>query len=123
MEWKTIGKIKVTRHFEFEACHRLPEYDGDCARFHGHTYKMEVTVEGAVDHETGMVIDFKHLNNIVKENIIQNVDHRDLTEVFPFRTTAENMVSFFAKTLLDSGLNVCQIKLWETTNSYATWEA
>ena len=43
--------VSVTRHEEFEAAHRLRDYDGACTNLHGHSYKIEVTVTGCCASE------------------------------------------------------------------------
>lgn len=136
--------MRITRHEEFEVAHVLPEYPGPCGNLHGHTYKIEVTVEGPQkEKEWGMVIDFNVLKSIIKEVV---PDHRFVynsknpspleTEIvsvldkygckivgYPFATTAENMSQYFAQQinnkLKDYEVEVVEIKLWETTNSFA----
>jgi len=142
--------MRVTRHEEFETAHLLPGYKGPCGNLHGHSYKIEVTVEGPQSSESwGMVLDFNYLKEAIKEVV---PDHRfvfnalepsevekDIIEVlkkhelkyvgYPFDTTAENMVGFFAEQIDEyikyelgfTDLDVVEVKLWETTNSHATW--
>lgn len=124
--------IKVTKRFTFDAAHFLPNHKGKCASMHGHTYRLEVTVvsengkliESGSDE--GMVIDFSDLKAIVKAEVIDKVDHKVLNEVFPFRTTAENIASHIFSILTDKlqplGVKVAKIKLWETQDSYAEVE-
>ena len=116
--------IKVTKLFEFEASHFLPEYKGACSRLHGHSYKMSVTVQGNIDKDTGMVLDFSELKHKVEEYIINLVDHTFLNDKFVM-PTAENMVVQFAiilkGVLKESYPNILLSKviLWETSTSYA----
>ena len=57
--------IKVTRHEEFEAAHLLPNYDGPCGNLHGHSYKIELTLEGPQNEDYyGMVMDFNDLKKL-----------------------------------------------------------
>ncbi len=86
-----MAKLKVSKHFDFEAAHFLPHYHGKCERLHGHSYKLIVTVEGEVDPHSGMVIDFVILKKIVKERIIEKLDHYLLND-FMENPTAENTV-------------------------------
>lgn len=121
--------MKVTKNFTFDAAHFLPNHKGKCSNMHGHTYKLEVTVvrengklmESGSDE--GMVIDFSDLKAIVKAEVIDKVDHKVLNEVFPFRTTAENMAVHIFGVLTDKlqpfGVKVEKIKLWETPDSCA----
>ncbi|HVJ50088.1 6-carboxytetrahydropterin synthase QueD [Desulfitobacterium sp.] len=121
--------IKVTKSFTFDAAHFLPNHKGKCAKMHGHTYKLEVTVvreDGKLmdsGSDEGMVIDFSDLKAIVKAEVIDKVDHNVLNEVFSFRTTAENMAAHIFDVLTDKlrplGVKVAKIKLWETPDSCA----
>ena len=132
--------IEVTKIFRFEAAHKLPNYEGDCANLHGHSYKLEVTVrrafgkalafENEYDNDTStlpateyMVMDFKELSKIVKENIIKDVDHKYLNDIFEY-PTAENMVYTFAEILhnkLPSNVFLVRVRLWETESSFAEY--
>ena len=121
--------ISVTKIFKFDAAHFLPEHSGKCAELHGHTYRLEVTVARkagglvADGSSAGMVIDFGDLKAIVQREIIEKVDHKMLNEVFPFRTTAENMVVYFHEVLeqqlVPLGVEVLKLRLWETQTSFA----
>lgn len=79
----------VLKEFEFDAAHYLPEYNGKCERLHGHTYKLVVKVEGTPDKE-GMVIDFIRLKNIVKEEVLNKLDHACLNDILK-QPSAENI--------------------------------
>ena len=97
----------ITRKAEFSASHvcRVPSWSdeanrevyGDAANEygHGHNYIIEVTVAGDPDPVTGMVVDLKHLKDILEREIVQPMDHRFLNyEVKPFDRvppTAENI--------------------------------
>jgi 6-pyruvoyltetrahydropterin/6-carboxytetrahydropterin synthase len=115
-------RVSVTKQFEFEACHHLPDYDGACARNHGHTYKMDVEVEGEIDKTSGMVLDFSILKRMVKNLIVDKFDHQDLNDFYDM-PTAENMVVDIFNTLehhLDGAAPVLKrVRLWETSSSYA----
>lgn len=115
-------KVSVTKCFGFEASHFLPNYDGDCSRLHGHSYKLQVTVSGSVDEVTGMIVDFNILKSVVKENVIEEYDHQHLNEFFD-NPTAENMVQHIFKVLCvkfnKMGLTLDSVKLWETESSFA----
>ncbi len=86
-----MGKnVYLTRRETFAAAHRLfkPELSdeenfkmfGKCSNpnWHGHNYTLEVTVAGEVNPETGFVIDIKKLKEIMHENVISKVDHKNL---------------------------------------------
>jgi 6-pyruvoyltetrahydropterin/6-carboxytetrahydropterin synthase len=83
--------VELTRIYHFSAGHQLgnatlPAEDnarlyGACARPHGHNYYVEVTVAGAPDVRTGMVLDLGRLDALVEEAILQRVDHHTLETV------------------------------------------
>lgn len=70
----------VTRNFTFDAAHNLTNYYGKCERVHGHTYKLQVTLEGEVQ-SNGLVIDFVVLKRIVKKHVLNRLDHHNLNDV------------------------------------------
>ena len=120
--------ILVTKSFEFEACHHLPLYKGACHNMHGHSYKLDVTVKGRIIEDVenpkcGMILDFKDLKRIVKENVIDFYDHSNLNDYFN-NPTAETMVRQIGDTIhkhLPEGVELVSCKLWETSTSYAEY--
>lgn len=97
----------IRKKFQFSAAHRLFSPDlsdeennrifGKCAalNFHGHNYTLEVAVSGEIDPKTGMVINFEDLQSIVQEEIISELDHKNLNLDVDFLkgeiTTSENI--------------------------------
>lgn len=112
--------VQVTKEFTFDAAHNLVGYNGPCANLHGHTYKLQITVEGEVEAKTGMIIDFSDLKSIVKDCIVNQFDHAYLNDVLDYNPTAENMVMDIMQQLRDSRINVVKVRLWETPTSFAT---
>jgi 6-pyruvoyltetrahydropterin/6-carboxytetrahydropterin synthase len=128
--------VRLTKHVEFEASHKLIHYSGPCERLHGHTYKLEVTIEGIPDSETGLVIDFKDLKSKINDEILSKVDHEYLNQVMADQfnmnpnenTTCENMIIAFwyaldhviSETDGNNHINLQELKLWETSSSFAT---
>ena len=121
--------ITVTKQFMFEACHHLPHYEGACHNLHGHSYKLEVTVNGLVELDPsnpkcGMIVDFKDLKQIVKDKVVDKYDHQNLNDFFN-NPTAEIMVAQIALDLIaelePKGLSLVSCRLWETTTSYAEY--
>jgi 6-pyruvoyltetrahydropterin/6-carboxytetrahydropterin synthase len=117
---------RLTKVFRFEAAHHLPGHRGQCARPHGHSYRLEVTLRGPIKHapgesDHGMVMDFADLSRIVKEAVIARLDHYDLNEVTQIQTTAENLAHWIWDTLVAAGLPdelLDRIRLWETESGY-----
>ncbi|MCK4491544.1 MAG: 6-carboxytetrahydropterin synthase QueD [Candidatus Altiarchaeales archaeon] len=102
--------MMICREFYFDAAHLLPGYRGRCERLHGHTYKLEVVVEGKVG-EGGMVMDFNHLKEVVEDSIIRKLDHENLNEILE-NPTAENIVQWIINELKNK-IPVYSVKLWE----------
>lgn len=123
--------VSVTKEFTFDSCHQLKEYVGACARLHGHTYKLQVTVEGNLS-PNGMVVDFKDLKSFVNEMVIKPLDHYNLNDKLWFNTTAENMSVYFFEFLSKFFITLSEqekryialteVKLWETPTSFASYK-
>jgi 6-pyruvoyltetrahydropterin/6-carboxytetrahydropterin synthase len=111
-------KTSVTKCFEFEMGHVLTTaYAEECQKPHGHSYKLEVTFSGDIQ-EDGVIIDFKKIGEMVKEEI-DFFDHNFLDEKnFGCNPTAENIAMLiFRKLRLKTPLLV-KIKLWETSSCF-----
>jgi 6-pyruvoyltetrahydropterin/6-carboxytetrahydropterin synthase len=86
--------IRLTRAIEFSASLRERRGDlgdeenrrlfGRRSLRHGHNYRLEVTLRGEPDRLTGMVIDLKHVNDVLEREILERFDHRDLNDDTPF---------------------------------------
>lgn len=108
----------ITKIFTFDSAHYLENYKGKCKDMHGHTYTLHVSVKGEINN--GMVIDFKDLKKIVKENVIEILDHKLLNDLIK-QLTAENITIWIWNQLKDK-LNLEEIKLYETNDSYVTYK-
>lgn len=126
----------ITRRETFAAAHRLFRSElsdednekifGKCSNpnWHGHNYTLEVTVAGEVDPNTGFVLDLKMLKNIIIENVINHVDHKNLNVDTEFMKglipTSENICIAIWKQLVDKIPNgkLYSVKLYETENNY-----
>ena len=147
-----MSQISITKSFSWDMSHMLAGHQGHCKNLHGHTYQLEVEVVNKagqvqeVGPARGMVVDFKDLKNIVKDKIVNPLDHaflywskstadvehqiaqllqendRKVVKV-DFRPTAENMAQHFWELLKDDvqeiGLKLESIRVWETETSYA----
>lgn len=132
--------IYVTRREVFSASHRLfnPNFSneendrlfGKCNNLngHGHNYILEVIVAGEVDPNTGYVIDLKVLKEIIKENVISKVDHKNLNLDVDFLKgkipTAENIAIGIWNQLVDKlpAGKLYSIRLYETENNYVEYK-
>jgi 6-pyruvoyltetrahydropterin/6-carboxytetrahydropterin synthase len=86
-----------------------------CANVHGHTYKVEVVVEGPL--KGGMVIDFKELREISKE-CMKKYDHKNLNEIFEV-ASCENICQALFNDIQKKLPNLQSVKLWEGAAKWA----
>ena len=133
--------VRVIRRERFNAAHRLfnPSWSdekneqifGKCANknWHGHNYNLFVTVEGPIDKDTGYVIDLKVLSDIIKNRIVDKMDHKNLNLEVDFMkdtiTTAENIaIKIYEELESDikaTGNQLYSVKLYETENNYVEY--
>jgi len=112
--------MRMGLSLEFDAAHRLPNYDGKCARVHGHTYEVEVVLEGPVDEESGFLMDFYDLK-VVMNSVLSELDHRDLNEILDNPTAeriAEHIKTGLERRLLETPASLVSVKLWEGKNKW-----
>jgi 6-pyruvoyltetrahydropterin/6-carboxytetrahydropterin synthase len=107
-------RTRVVRTFRFEAAHQLPWHEGKCRDLHGHSYRLDVTVEGPLT-ENGVVVDFADLKAVVRREVIDRFDHKYLNDLLD-NPTAELIAQHIWKSLEAAGLGVTAIKLWETAD-------
>jgi len=116
--------MRIGTFFGFEAAHILPHHPGKCSRPHGHSYRLEVVVDGPVQQDgpaAGMVMDFADLKAIVRRMVIEVLDHNDLNTVIA-NPTAEEIVAWIWNRLEPELPNLRRLVLWETATAYAALE-
>jgi 6-pyruvoyltetrahydropterin/6-carboxytetrahydropterin synthase len=143
--------ITISRLFEWDMGHRVPNHESLCKNPHGHRYSLEVHVAGPIsqvagDPTEGMVIDFGKLKSVINERVIDPLDHSfmyhdqdsimhtfaETNDSFKlvasaYVPTAEAIVSDLAAqitaVLSDEmpGVTVAQLVLYETPKSKAIW--
>jgi 6-pyruvoyltetrahydropterin/6-carboxytetrahydropterin synthase len=111
--------MHLTKRFSFEAAHNLIGYKGKCANLHGHSYVLEVTVEGEPKHD-GMIIDFYDVKKIVEEKIIEKLDHTYLNDIIE-QSTAERIALWIWNALHKELSALYEIRLFETEDSWVTY--
>lgn len=135
------NKVAVFRREHFNAAHRLhvPEWDdatnrkvfGKCnlPNYHGHNYELEVKLTGEPDPRTGYVMDLKLLSDIIREEVLQRFDHKNLNldtkEFRHLNPTAENIVVVIYNLLrprIDERLEL-QVRLYETPRNFVEYPA
>jgi 6-pyruvoyltetrahydropterin/6-carboxytetrahydropterin synthase len=134
--------VYISRKEHFNAAHRLfnpnwseeknKEVFGPCANhnWHGHNFELIVTVKGVPDPETGFVIDLKLLGDIIKHEIIEQVDHKNLNLDVPFMQGKMASCEIFVMEIwriLDRALEpvtearLHQIRLYETPKNFVDY--
>ena len=130
--------IYLTRREKFSAAHRMykkewsdsknQEVFGDCSNpnWHGHNYILFVTVKGNINSETGYLVNLKTLGSLIRENVIQKIDHKNMNLEVDFMNgkvaSSENLaVSIWE--VLDLkvkmlGVELHKIKIEETENNF-----
>ena len=133
--------IYITRKEHFNAAHKIDRPDwsdeknlevfGKCSNknWHGHNYDLYVTVKGEINKETGFVINLKTLGEIIKREITEKIDHKNLNldvdfmkEIMP---STENLTIEIWKILIpliqELGAELHCVKLYETENNYVEY--
>jgi len=129
--------VFVTRKERFNAAHKLwqPKWSeeknrevfGKCANknWHGHNFELFVTVKGEVDPDTGFVIDLKVLSDIIKDRVVEQLDHLNINLDVPFMAgkmaSTENLAmgiwDQLADPIAEKGAQLHCIRLKETENN------
>jgi 6-pyruvoyltetrahydropterin/6-carboxytetrahydropterin synthase len=116
----------ISKWFSFEAGHHLPhlEEGHPCRRPHGHSYKVELALQGSELDERGFVADYRELDQF-KHWIDENLDHRDLNQVAEVPTTAENLARWFYGVAVEMferpGVHVYSVTVKETEKTEAEY--
>ncbi len=133
-------KVSVSRKAHFNAAHRLnnpnwsdeknTEVFGKCnlPNYHGHNYVLVTTVKGSIDPDTGYVMDMKILKDIMKTEVVDKFDHKNLnldtTEFKNLNPTAEN-IAVVIWGLLRKQINTefdLKVTLYETERNFVEYE-
>ena len=133
----------IHRKEHFNAAHKLwntkwskeknVQVFGPCANenWHGHNFELIVTIKGRPEPETGFVVDLKQLSNLIRSEITEKVDHKNLNLDVPFMkgkmASCENLISEFWKILnpLVPNLNpkaaLYRLRLYETPRNFVDY--
>lgn len=132
-------KVTVSRKAHFNAAHRLCRNDwtddknnevfGKCnnPNYHGHNYDLIVSVTGKINQETGYVIDMKILKDIIREEVEEPFDHKnlnlDVAEFADLNPTAENIAVVIWNKMrkrIDENMAL-EVVLYETPRNFVTY--
>ena len=112
--------VTLVKEFGFEAAHRLPRVPPGhkCARLHGHSFRLSVTVSGTVDPGTGWLMDFADLRDVVQPLLEAELDHRYLNEVPGLdNPTSENLAAWLWQRLEPRLPGLTELRVAETCTS------
>lgn len=112
-------RTRLQRDFRFESAHFLPAVPPGhkCARMHGHSYAVTVTIEGEVDPATGWLVDFAEIDERVMP-VIRAIDHRVLNEIDGLANpTSELLAAWLWRRLGDALPGLVELEVAETPTS------
>jgi 6-pyruvoyltetrahydropterin/6-carboxytetrahydropterin synthase len=111
--------MRLERSYRFEAAHYLPRVPPGhkCARMHGHSYQIEVAIEGEIDAERGWVIDFAEIDEHVVP-LVKKLDHQVLNEIEGLTNpTSELLARWCWQQLAPRLAGLCEVAVSETPTS------
>lgn len=131
----------IIRKEHFNSAHKLFREDwseekneeifGRCSNknWHGHNFNLFVTVKGIPSVDTGFIINLKVLSKIIKENVINKLDHKnlnlDVPELIGVLPSIENLVIFIwdwlEREIAEHGGKLCKLRLEETENNFVEY--
>ena len=116
-----MSRYTVTKRIEVAGAHCLElDYESACQNLHGHNWIVEVTVEGDTLNENGMLMDFKHIKNIV-----MCLDHKNINDLVDCNPTAENICRWLAAGIdealsqANEGTRVAKVSVQESEGNVA----
>ena len=115
--------MEIFKEFTFEAAHDLPNTpEGHkCRRLHGHSFRVRLAVEGPVDAETGLVMDFAEIKAVF-EPILKRLDHYYMNDIPGLENpTSENIARWIWAELKPALPALSEVKLWETCTAGCTY--
>jgi len=133
--------LYITRKERFNAAHKLHKQEwsdeknrevfGKCSNpnWHGHNYDLYVTVKGNINPVTGFVIDLKFLSALIKEKVVEKIDHKNINLDVDFmegkmastEILAQAIWEQLVDAIVEEGCALHCIKLYETENNYVEY--
>jgi 6-pyruvoyltetrahydropterin/6-carboxytetrahydropterin synthase len=117
-------QVELSKEFRFEAAHRLPMVPPEhkCHRMHGHSYKVEIHVQGPIDPAAGWLIDFDEITTRVEPILMSELDHRVLNEVEGLENATSELLCIWIWRRLKPLLpQLSQITVHETCTARCTY--
>ena len=114
-----VSHVRLVHEFRFEAAHRLPKVPAGhkCARLHGHSFKVELTIAGRVNPETGWLIDFATLHDLWQP-LHAELDHHYLNDVEGLENPTSEVLAIWIWGQMKPRLpELVQVTLFETCDA------
>jgi 6-pyruvoyltetrahydropterin/6-carboxytetrahydropterin synthase len=111
--------VELKKEYRFEAAHSLPRVAAGhkCARLHGHSYRVELTIRGPVDPATGWLIDFAEIDEAWLD-IFRRLDHRTLNDVPGLEnSTCEILAAYIWADIQKVIPQLSAVTVWETADA------
>ena len=121
--------VEISKKFRFESAHWLPGFpEGHkCRRLHGHSFELEIIVQGEIHPQTGVLVDYGEIKKIVQP-FVELLDHRCINEIgkendFDLlkNPTSENLAKWFFHSLEPLLKGLSRVKIYETCTSSCTY--
>lgn len=109
-------RAQLTKEFRFEAAHTLPSLPADhkCRQMHGHSFRIDISVEGEVNEEIGWVYDHKRISDAMNP-LLEMLDHSYLNDIEGLESpTIERMAAWFWRKIEGQLPGLCEIVIYET---------
>tara|TARA_B100000029_G_scaffold478620_1_gene524901 strand:+ start:2909 stop:3337 length:429 start_codon:yes stop_codon:yes gene_type:complete len=128
----------LTKQYKFCAAHRYwnkkwtakknKSVFADDVKIHGHNYKLDITISGPINSDSGFIMDIREINKIVKRKVLNSLDHSQIDKDIPWfknrQPSTENLVVFIWKQIeayFSNPIILYSIKLRETETIYTTY--
>ena len=115
---------ELTVEETFDAAHALRGYEGPCENLHGHTWKVQVTLQGEKLNKIGLLEDFKTIKKVLKD-ILTAYDHNYLNDITPFdkeNPSSENLARVIFEQMKSKIAATTKVSVWESASSCASYE-
>ena len=115
-------EYELVKTFRFEAAHSLPNVpDGHkCRRLHGHSYRIDVHISGQPDPDTGWIVDFGEIKQVVG-GILDELDHRHLNEIPGLANSTSELLGKYLWDRIKPELSgLTAVTVWESDTSRCT---
>lgn len=120
-----VEQAMISKELVFDSAHFITDHPGRCVNLHGGRYTVNVKIKGRVDPLTGFVIDYGYLKSVVKQRVINRLDHQNLNYVcsdLGWRSSTELLNIFMWEQLIEYLPGLCELQTYETTQSYCVYQ-